>query len=268
MEKTLASLQQILKKPISSFVALTDGISNENYLVNDEYVVRIKNNVCDPFYNAQTERKIEQILKDNNFSNETILIDENGNKISKLLKNFRYINTTSLTDVKSVALTLKKLHSVKISIPLFDTFKRIEYYKSQINQLNHLNADLEKTIINAIKKYPLELADVCHNDIVKGNMLFSNDNLYLIDYEYAGKNDIYFDLASFISENDIDDNFIINEFLSTYFASNKYNYKKFIAYCHLLNLLWYYWAMHNYRLQKKAIYKQIADSKFNSLKLL
>ena len=36
----------------------------------------------------------------------------------------------------------------------------------------------------------------CHNDLLPGNVLFAEDRVWLLDYEYAGMNDVFFDLAN------------------------------------------------------------------------
>ena len=50
------------------------------------------------------------------------------------------------------------------------------------------------------EKYPLVYA---HNDLVKGNLLFKDEQLIVLDFEYAGLNISLFDIASFISENNL-----------------------------------------------------------------
>jgi thiamine kinase-like enzyme len=47
----------------------------------------------------------------------------------------------------------------------------------------------------ALAKQPIRLV-ACHNDLLPGNVLFEEDRVWLIDYEYAGNNDPYFDLAN------------------------------------------------------------------------
>ncbi len=37
---------------------------------------------------------------------------------------------------------------------------------------------------------------LCHNDLLPGNLLFNNERVWLLDYEYAGMNSAYFDLAN------------------------------------------------------------------------
>lgn len=36
----------------------------------------------------------------------------------------------------------------------------------------------------------------CHNDLLPGNVLFGSERVWLLDYEYAGMNDVFFDLAN------------------------------------------------------------------------
>jgi thiamine kinase-like enzyme len=36
----------------------------------------------------------------------------------------------------------------------------------------------------------------CHNDLLPGNVLFADDRVWLLDFEYAGMNDVFFDLAN------------------------------------------------------------------------
>ncbi|HZX53033.1 MAG TPA: phosphotransferase [Ilumatobacteraceae bacterium] len=36
----------------------------------------------------------------------------------------------------------------------------------------------------------------CHNDLLPGNILFAEDRVWLLDFEYAGMNDVFFDLGN------------------------------------------------------------------------
>ena len=44
----------------------------------------------------------------------------------------------------------------------------------------------------------------CHNDLLEANFLLSVDGLRLVDWEYAGMNDRYFDLGNFAVNNELD----------------------------------------------------------------
>jgi thiamine kinase-like enzyme len=43
----------------------------------------------------------------------------------------------------------------------------------------------------------------CHNDLLPANVLFADDRLWLLDFEYAGMNDAFFDLANLSVNSDL-----------------------------------------------------------------
>ena len=45
----------------------------------------------------------------------------------------------------------------------------------------------------------------CHNDLLAGNFLHDGDRLQIVDWEYAGMGDRYFDLANFAINNELDE---------------------------------------------------------------
>jgi thiamine kinase-like enzyme len=47
----------------------------------------------------------------------------------------------------------------------------------------------------AFAKSPMPVVP-CHNDLLPGNVLFADDRVWLLDFEYAGMNDVFFDLGN------------------------------------------------------------------------
>jgi thiamine kinase-like enzyme len=45
----------------------------------------------------------------------------------------------------------------------------------------------------------------CHNDLLSGNFILDGETLHLVDWEYAGMNDRYFDLGNFAVNNELGD---------------------------------------------------------------
>ena len=71
---------------------------------------------------------------------------------------------------------------------------------------------------------------LCHNDLNPKNIIWDKEKVTLIDWEYAGINDRYFDLASAIVEFDLNDR-QSDLFLKTYFANqSEANRDKLLAY--------------------------------------
>lgn len=60
---------------------------------------------------------------------------------------------------------------------------------------------------------------LCHNDLLNGNFLRDEQNhLRILDWEYAGMGDRFFDLANFAAHHDLDDD-RIQELLAAYFEN-------------------------------------------------
>ena len=54
---------------------------------------------------------------------------------------------------------------------------------------------LSRRIEAAFSRAPTPLMP-CHNDLLPGNVLFAEDRVWLLDFEYAGMNDVFFDLGN------------------------------------------------------------------------
>lgn len=244
---------------LNSGVLLHEGITNESYLINGKYVYRHKSKNIDPFSNPENEFKILEIVKDFNFVENVIDYDiSSGKKLSLFIdKTSRLSLKPSKNELSLVHDVIETLHSSKkLANNNFDPFERIEFYKQNVT--SEINDKFEKEIIKAAKhlyeKYPLVLS---HNDLVKGNMLFKEDKLYLLDFEYAGNNIALFDICSFVSENEID-NDAKEYFLSLFQNINKKDVELMIS---LENILWYYWAKYLYKETNRQIFLTIAEDK-------
>ena len=102
--------------------------------------------------------------------------------------------------------------------------KEFEFYNNCINGM--------KSILEKYSK-PQDLA-LCHNDITAGNIIIKEGKIYLIDFEFSGMNDIYYDLAGFCC--------MLNDekreiFLNNYFKDEKCDKEKLNDYIKI-NFLW------------------------------
>ena len=98
---------------------------------------------------------------------------------------------------------LREFHHYRLEVDhTFDLFKEIDHYeelrgdtpskftdyaitKAKIKELKPLIADLPKDWV------------LSHGDSVPGNFLLVEDEVYLIDWEYAGMQDPHIDIAMF-----------------------------------------------------------------------
>lgn len=260
------------QKEIRSSQIIENGFCNENYNINDAFVLRIPKDNADETLNYKHENIVYKTIEPLKISEKVVYFDENtGIKISKFVHNARQYKTTPTNEqITYLAKTLKKLHSSKLKVPFgYQMFYRLSIYKKSLFEDEYIDTKIEKQIIKDVQKiFAKDEMVLCHNDLVQNNLLFKFNGLTLIDWEYSGMNNFYFDLASFISENNLN-----NEqkefFLSKYFGAklNDLKRKKVNIFINFLDLLFYYWGLYYYRKRGDIIYKKIALEKLEHIKV-
>ena len=241
---------------------IEQGLTNNNYLITYEdgtkVVHRIPKNHNLNFDYSHEETIINLIKPLNISAKELYFNPQTGEKYSEYIENYSYFNNHSKKQLKEIALTLRKLHSLKVDFD-FKMFNKLNDFKENNGNL----FPFEENILNLLRKYQNEEKMVlCHNDLVKGNLLFT-DKFYLIDYEYASNNYKEFDLASLLSENNVESINNIKYFLSVYYDKivSEDELKKVMTYYVFEDMLWSYWAINFYKLEQKQIYKDIYNQK-------
>lgn len=250
-------INKIIGNKIKSIVPMHEGVSNSSFLVNNKYVVRVKEEK-EHFYSYHQEKDILKKTAKEYLSEIVIYLDKDGNKVSEYIPNTHIFKGTN-KEIKLAALMLKKLHNCKAKTKyMFQPFIRYAYYK---RKAKHEDFPHEEIVLNKIKKiYKKYDYVICHNDCVDNNFLYSSTRSYLIDYEFASKNIALFDLASFLSENNITSQTKAKIFLDAY--NFNYEYKEDLQYMiYFENLLWFYWSMERYNSTKKKIYLSISKDK-------
>jgi aminoglycoside phosphotransferase (APT) family kinase protein len=194
------------------------GYCNENYCLKTDkkkYLVR-KFKVQEP--DRKLEYNVQKMAYQRDFAPQPFLLDE-----EKGLMICEYIDGVHRQklrgrELKQLATVLQSLHRIRSHTrPL--NLKR---------SFSSIPKDVKKAL-ELLQKYKTDNV-VCHNDLNPKNILFSDRKVILIDWEYAGMNDRYFDLASISIE------FKLNRqeeklFLQGYFGKNrKIKWRKLKAY--------------------------------------
>lgn len=241
------------------------GISNQNYILtiqNKKYMVRVPKKNQEAL-GLQHEHEKEIIDKVNNLDVPTYLFDtENGIKITEYIENTKTFDECKDKDKFSrCAKLMKSLHEKEAPLFIFNPFGKIEFYKSQI-QNPIVSFPNEDHFLEALKK-EYKPNTLCHNDFVQGNILYTNKKDYLIDYEYAAKNDYRFDIASFFSENNIHYIDQRDQFYQAYFEGeiDPMIDVQVQAFERMEDILWGYWANMLYEKRQEQIYLDIAKEK-------
>ncbi|GAB6167933.1 hypothetical protein JCM1393_03930 [Clostridium carnis] len=204
------------------------GLNNLNYLLNLNdlnYVLRIPGK--DNINNFSNENYILNLVESNGISPEIIYHNKDtGILLSKFVENSKVtINIYNSNEfIKALTLTLKNLHNLKCD-HIFNPFEVIENNISfLISNDFDFNHNIDK-ILNKLKLLKDKLTEeihygLCHNDLNISNILYNNEKVYFIDFEFSAMGDIFFDLATlswFLNE-DSKKNLLINYF--GYYSDN------------------------------------------------
>lgn len=184
------------------------GLTNISYHVTtnkNEYAYRLPGRGTEELINRHDEKISTLLASELGIDTEIYYFDdESGVKISKYLTNSITMDSQSLAlkeNVILVAGTLRKLHRCgQDTKVVFDFMKFASDYEKIILKHNvDLFEDYEeikvkiKMINNKLHHNVLFVAS--HNDPLCENWIRKDENMYLVDWEYAGMNDEYWDLA-------------------------------------------------------------------------
>lgn len=182
---------------------LLGGMSHLTYHIaidGIDYTYRVIGKDGNLFVDRLIEQRNLDIIRPLNLNNETVFFDTTtGEKAAK------YVEGTVLTQLDFrpylplVSKALKTLHHSSLK-PASDygLINRLNLYESYTNIKSDKYLKLKDAWIKMYQEEHQHQPKVfCHNDAQRSNMVVSNDRLYLLDWEYAGLNEFYYDIASF-----------------------------------------------------------------------
>ncbi|MEN8304555.1 MAG: choline/ethanolamine kinase family protein, partial [Campylobacterota bacterium] len=139
----------------------------------------------------ELEFKIQSLAHKKNIAAKPFILDsENELMICEFLEG-EHKKSLSREELKKIVVILKKLHVIKIESEAIDLEALFTVQNREV-----------KEAFAVLENYPKEML-LCHNDLNPKNIIFSNKNVKFIDWEFAGINDLYFDLACVSVEFDL-----------------------------------------------------------------
>lgn len=193
------------------------GFSNKNYTFQNNNTTYLLRKFILQDRDRELEYKIQTLAYEKGIAAQPFLLDlGNDLMICEFLEG-EHKQILSREELKQIVEVLKKLHVVKI-----------DSENMEIATLFAVQNKEMKEAFSILEKYPKEMV-ICHNDLNPKNILFSNNSVKFIDWEFAGLNDLYFDLASVSVEFELS---VLDEayFLANYFLIDEWNKDKLEAY--------------------------------------
>ena len=186
------------------------GYCNDNYLLTTDTHKYIVRKLLRDDIDRELEWQIHHLAYAQGITAEPLLFDrENKLMVFEFLEG-EHKSKLSVEELKLLALTLQKLHSIRIDA-------------------KPIKLDTDTSTIDAYEKEYV----LCHNDLNPKNIFFpvgwKTHPTKLIDFEYAGVNDRYFDLASVCVEFRLE-GAMVEVFLNAYFKGEDFSLEKLEAY--------------------------------------
>jgi thiamine kinase-like enzyme len=203
IKEKAAQAFKVKEKEVNVKYRLLGGMSHLTYVIeiaNTLYTYRIIGKDGNLFVSRESEFENLKRIEDLHINNETVYFDvKTGEKAAK------YVEGTVLSTIdyhpylNDVAQTLKKLHHSDI-MPESDygLIERLNLYETYTDIRSDLYLDLKEKWVNIYLNERLHMPKVfCHNDAQRSNIVIAKDQIYLLDWEFAGLNEFYYDIASF-----------------------------------------------------------------------
>lgn len=249
--------------PLEPIVEIEKGTSNRCFSIANLFFYREKVTSDPHFYHPVYELRIMVEAFKNGIGLPPLYFDEtNGDFVMPFITYEKVLPTdgsASKEDILKVIDNLKALQRMEVSMPPFDAVRRLEKYRDEAGVRGVF--PFEDHAIEAVVEYMKGTKMVpSHNDLVGDNVLFFNGASFIVDWEFAGYNDPYFDLASLISENKITDPILIDEALYSLFGAEA-DMNKLEAFLAFEDILWGYWALYREKMTGNPVFRQIFEDK-------
>lgn len=240
-------------KDIVDITVLKKGMTNRSFLFkcnNQKYIMRIPGEGTDQLINRKEEADVYKVIKDKDICDDIIYINpNNGYKITKFIENARVCNIEDDGDLKHCMKRLRDFHNLDLKIDHeFNIFEKIDFYESLWGGNPSIYKDYEETKENvlSLKNYidsHIEHKCLTHVDAVPDNFLITDNDIRLIDWEYAGMQDPHVDIAMFCIYTMYDRGHV-NNLIDIYFENHCTEEIRTKIYCYIAScgLLWSNWC--------------------------
>jgi thiamine kinase-like enzyme len=204
---------------------LEGGITNRNFRVDvgkKSYVLRITGGNTERLgINRAYEYRTQRIAGELRIAPEVVaFIEPEGYLVSKFIEG-RPIPAEELRQPENlarVAVVLNEIHSMP-SIPgIFSPFQVVRNYAKIAQEHNVTFPEKFDWLISQMNDAEAAMMNTsriqrpCHNDLLNGNFLLA-EKIYVLDWEYAGMGDVFFDLANFSDNHELsehEDEFLLD----------------------------------------------------------
>jgi thiamine kinase-like enzyme len=193
----------------ASIEPLGGGITNRNFKIDlrsEAFVLRIGGKDTDLLgIDRSAEHSASCVAAELGLAPDVVaFVEPEGYLVTKYVD-----GEVGKVDVARVGAALRRLHNGPAFPSRFDSFRVVETYRataaergvavpSVYDRASEIAARIERRRCDA----PLR---PCHNDLLNANFIDDGERLWIVDWEYAGMGDPFFDLGNFAVNNALDE---------------------------------------------------------------
>lgn len=269
-EEAIARIDDWKGKDVS-FVVLSGGITNHNYTVTvnggdvasggGKFVLRIPGDGTEMFINRHYERTAAVAAAKTGVSPQVLytILPENCMVIPFIEGETMHAETVAghPERIKPIVEAVKTVHRQATFENDINVFDMVRAYTQMAHDTKaSLPAELTEMFaigdqIEAAMERDKPAPVACHNDLLAENFILAPDGkMWVIDWEYGGMCDPYFDLGDFCAEHPFseEDERLV---LTTYCGEmDEHRYYRMLLYKLMADLWWCIWAMIQAKISK------------------
>ena len=220
LTEVVARLAALLGPREGTVVQLEGGITNRNFRVNfggTDYVVRLPGKRTALLgIDREAECIANKAAAELGIAPKVAAMLSEPSALVTAFVSGREMRADELREpetIAEVAHDLRSLHDSGTELPTgFDSFRLVEQY-AETGRANGSEPpagydealEAAHKIERAVRDQPGHEPVPAHNDLLPANFLRDGDRMQLIDWEYAGMGDRWFDLGNFAVNNELED---------------------------------------------------------------
>lgn len=178
------------------------GYCNINYHLktsNNSYVLREFKSDDTVNISRDFEFKIQKKAFKKGFASKPVYLDKNKEFMIYKFLDGKHKEKLYKNELEDLVKTLKKLHKIKANTKVLNLKSELKKYKYLNSTEAKKSLAICKNELKNLEKHEKSIV-ICHHDLNPKNILFTKNSIKFIDWEYAGLNDSFFDLATICFE--------------------------------------------------------------------
>ena len=220
LTEAVARLSALLGPRQGGVLRLEGGITNRNFRVNlggTEYVVRLPGKDTDLLgIDREAERLATKKAAELGLGPKVAAMLDQPPCLVTCFVESREVTAAELREpshIEEIGEALRGFHHSGLELPTDFYASEIVSHYAEVSQsrggtlpegFQHAR-DCARKVVKAVRKKAEHRPLPCHNDLLTANFLNDGERLVIVDWEYAGMGDPYFDLGNFAVNNELGD---------------------------------------------------------------